>query len=74
MSLFICDNCGNIENTATSFYNVRKPGEVALCYPCDPKGGGKLISKRVRYEDLSDEEQRRVLNPPTPHDVQEDQE
>jgi hypothetical protein len=37
VSLFVCDNCGCVENTAISLYWVRDVGEKALCSECDPK-------------------------------------
>lgn len=36
MSLFICEDCGNVENTATSRYWFRsQSGGAALCARCD---------------------------------------
>ena len=49
MSLFVCEKCGNIENTATSFYWTRKDGEPALCSVCDPKFPGNGID-RGKYD------------------------
>jgi len=40
MSLFICDNCKAIENTALcNYWKCNYPGESgkALCSECDPK-------------------------------------
>ena len=47
MSLFVCDKCGVIENTASSNYHVRRieasdAGKLpprALCSLCDPEIG-----------------------------------
>ena len=37
MSLFNCEKCGVIENTALCRYNYREKGSPALCSECDPK-------------------------------------
>lgn len=34
--LFKCANCHLIENTATSNYHLRFPGDPELCAECDP--------------------------------------
>lgn len=39
MSLFQCNKCGCVENTATSMYNCREPGQPPLCSECDPEIG-----------------------------------
>lgn len=39
MSLFRCDKCGAVENTATSGYWFRDRGGPALCAECDPQIG-----------------------------------
>ena len=38
MSLFNCEKCGVVENTALCGYNFRGDGP-ALCSKCDPKIG-----------------------------------
>lgn len=38
MSLFVCEDCGCIENTALSLFWVRGDGP-ALCSECDPRIG-----------------------------------
>ena len=37
MSLFACTQCQHVENTATSYFWMRKEGEPALCSACDPR-------------------------------------
>lgn len=38
MSLFICEQCGQVENTATSRYWFGMPhGHLPLCGDCDPE-------------------------------------
>lgn len=39
MGLFVCDECGSVENTALSRYWVRHTatGGRALCSACDPE-------------------------------------
>lgn len=37
MSLFVCDKCQNIENTALSGYWFHGEGKPKLCSKCDPK-------------------------------------
>lgn len=40
MSLFICEDCGHVENTATSYYWMRNNndhGGRVLCSDCDPQ-------------------------------------
>ena len=37
MSLFVCDSCGCIENTALSRYWYKETEEPDLCSECDPK-------------------------------------
>jgi len=39
MSIFRCEKCGCVENTATCGYNYREEGSPALCSECDPKIG-----------------------------------
>lgn len=39
MSLFRCERCGCVENTAVCHYWTRKEGEPALCTECDPEIG-----------------------------------
>jgi hypothetical protein len=39
MSLFVCEECGCIENTATSRFWFRGEGK-ALCSGCDPQAKG----------------------------------
>jgi hypothetical protein len=39
MSIFRCDQCGCIENTATSRYWLRPKGTLPLCSACDPEIG-----------------------------------
>lgn len=49
MSLFICEECGNIENTATSHYHLRGQygyNRRALCSGCDPDMKGHKIFDR----------------------------
>ena len=41
MSIFKCEKCGCIENTALCRYNFREKGSPALCSECDPKGSMK---------------------------------
>lgn len=36
MPVFVCDNCGCLENTALSNFWGRTKGEPALCSECDP--------------------------------------
>jgi hypothetical protein len=36
MSIFRCDRCGCVENTATSEYWTREDKTLALCSQCDP--------------------------------------
>jgi hypothetical protein len=59
--VFICENCGCIENTAVSNYWSRGNGP-ALCSECDPKIGkwhGRF--PKIPY---SDDMMTDVLNPP----------
>jgi hypothetical protein len=39
MSVFVCDQCDCLENTACSGYWFRKKGDPALCSECDPQIG-----------------------------------
>jgi hypothetical protein len=39
MSLFVCDKCGCVENTALSGFWWRPKGAPALCSACDPQFG-----------------------------------
>jgi hypothetical protein len=40
MSLFVCDKCGVVENTALSRYWLRdRFGDELLCSQCDPEIG-----------------------------------
>lgn len=39
MPIFKCDKCNCVDNTAVTYYNIRKNGEPALCSECDPKIG-----------------------------------
>jgi len=36
MSLFVCEKCGCVENTAVCGYNWRKKDDPKLCSECDP--------------------------------------
>lgn len=40
MPLFVCDNCGCIENTATSNFWTRRSGSQKLCLKCDKSKDG----------------------------------
>lgn len=60
MSLFVCEECGTVENTALSLYWMRGDGR-ALCSRCDPQlGHWHGIFPRESY----DPERHQVLNPP----------
>jgi len=37
MPVFVCDECGCLENTACSQYWSREKGSPALCSLCDPE-------------------------------------
>jgi hypothetical protein len=39
MTLFKCQKCNCVENTALCRFWFRKPNEIALCSECDPKIG-----------------------------------
>lgn len=41
MGLFVCDQCGYIENTATSrfWFRLEREDQRALCSVCDPEMG-----------------------------------
>ena len=62
MSLFVCEQCGGIENTATSRYWFRNSEQLnkgesrALCWDCDPHMKGR----RGRFTPYAGEI---VLNP-----------
>lgn len=55
MSLFKCEKCGCIENTALCRYNYRGSEEEALCSECDPKGNrkwhGQFPKRKATKED-----------------------
>jgi len=62
MSLFRCEKCNRIENTATSGYNWKEPDAPALCMDCDPQfpNDHNHFEKRLYTEADRDN----VLNPP----------
>ena len=37
MSIFRCESCGCMDNTAVTHYWTRKEGSPALCSECDPE-------------------------------------
>jgi len=39
MSLFVCDQCGHVENTALCYFWMREKGDPAYCSACDPRMG-----------------------------------
>ena len=39
MPVFVCDQCGCLENTACSHFWSREEGTPALCSQCDPTIG-----------------------------------
>lgn len=60
MSIYVCDECGRLENTALAMYWVKGHNEPALCSACDPKVA--TISP-VRADDLLyDPTLHKVLN------------
>jgi len=54
MSLFKCEKCGCVENTALCRYWLREKGEPALCSECDPTGKMKWHNCFPK-EDFKDE-------------------
>jgi hypothetical protein len=56
MSLFKCEKCGCIENTALCRYWFREKGSPALCSECDPKIGkwhGLFKKRKAKKEDMT---------------------
>ena len=39
MSIFVCHDCGCVENTATCGYWMRDRSKPAVCSACDPRIG-----------------------------------
>ncbi len=71
MSLFACDNCQHVENTACCNYHWRKlQGEPLLCSLCDPDIGewhGRFERKHVddtNYEVVESGYFKGTLQPP----------
>jgi hypothetical protein len=61
MSLFVCDECGCVENTALSLFWVREDGP-ALCSHCDPKiDGWHGMFDRRAYDPATDDAINREL-------------
>lgn len=63
MSIFVCDKCGCIDNTATTRYWMRCGG-FALCSECDPAiGKWHGLFDRRQYDSGRDEPINRPLAP-----------
>ena len=52
MSLFVCEQCGHVENSALSRYALRHVagGSQALCSDCDPQCTPHKIFKRKPWD------------------------
>lgn len=61
MSLFICSNCGCLENTALCGYWFRTKMDEPLCSECDPRIGkwhGCFPKKKWEGEEVLNEKQK----------------